>query len=418
MEPYVVDPELLHAFIDEAMLGLSDALPLASELGLSEGGQERVNAIFHPIHSVKGSAAFFGLMSVKAFSHAIEDILEGLRNGSLKPRDELGELISGAIVELQGMLDRVKAGEKEVADAKSYAELLKSLEAAGEEELAFTVGDETVVFTRLKERLPQNLQPLVPWMRGVLQGNSPAHPPVVGDTLKDWESEMEAAIGHSQQLCELSETLMTPSREVQSSELEAVSRLSHAVHDLLTKLGCLSLADLRVKAGRMASHVAEETGKAVRVHAEGDDGVLLKRVYRHLDEALVHLVRNAVDHGIEDESIRVADGKSPQGRVVIETRNSEAGLEVKVTDDGSGIDTQRVLEKGRELGLVSEDESTSAEELIFQPGLSTADEVTELSGRGVGMDIVRRAMEKVGGSVEVLSRKGEGTAFSLTIPLP
>ena len=423
MEPYVVDPELLEAFIEEALQGLDGALPLVSELGGSEESKARIHDIFHPIHSVKGSAAFFCLMKVKALSHATEDVLDRIRKGALVPDEPLIGLLSGVVLELRSMLHRVKDGKPEVADEASYHALLDQVEKAGQQrvEAALPTEAEGAFLTRLKDRLPQKFHPLVAWVKGVLQGHSPSLPPLMEDTAGRWEADVEAAVLRSGELCRAMGVLAALSEAIPDPQLkeagEEIARLSHEVNRSLTRLGCTPLKEIGARAGSVAEHVAQETGKSIRVHVEGDEGFLLRSISRYMDEAMTHLVRNAVDHGIETESVRVAEGKSSAGRVVILARRKGERLVVRIEDDGAGINAKRVLEKGRELGLVQENERVLAEDLIFKPGLSTAAEVTELSGRGVGMDIVRRAMEKVGGVVSVDSRKGKGTSVTLEVPL-
>jgi two-component system chemotaxis sensor kinase CheA len=173
---------------------------------------------------------------------------------------------------------------------------------------------------------------------------------------------------------------------------------------------------------RAARDVAEQAGVRVEVQLRGAELELDRSILDRLSDPLVHLLRNAVDHGIESPDERIAAGKSPVGRIVIEARREKDTIRLSVGDDGAGIDLEAVRQRAAEAGVVHPDLAAdlTAEQiaaLVFEPGLSTAAEVSAISGRGVGMDAVRATLESLGGSVEIASERGRGTTTTLVVPI-
>lgn len=202
-------------------------------------------------------------------------------------------------------------------------------------------------------------------------------------------------------------------------------RMDRAVSDLQRRALSLRTAPLlRVvdTLPRMAREVAHGLGKDVEVELRGAELELDRSILDRLNDPLVHLVRNAVDHGLEDPDVRRENGKAPAGRVVVDARREKDTIRISVTDDGKGIDLEAVLARAVEQGLVHEDlaEDLPADEiaaLVFRPGLSTAGAVSRVSGRGVGMDAVKATIEALGGRVELTSRPGLGTTTTLLVPI-
>ena len=171
---------------------------------------------------------------------------------------------------------------------------------------------------------------------------------------------------------------------------------------------------------RMVRDLCGRLGKQVEVQLQGEQTELDKTVLDKLSDPLVHIVRNAIDHGIEDPEVRVAAGKSPTGTLRLNAYHAGGSIVIEVSDDGAGLDSQRILEKAQNKGLVSPTDSLTEEaihNLIFAPGFSTAAEVNDLSGRGVGMDVVRRNINDLGGNVDIHSKQGQGSTITIRLPL-
>ncbi len=171
---------------------------------------------------------------------------------------------------------------------------------------------------------------------------------------------------------------------------------------------------------RMVHDLGERLGKQVRLKVSGEQTELDKTVMEKIGDPLVHLVRNSIDHGIEVPEARVAAGKAPQGEVHLNAFHRGGNIVIEISDDGAGLDSERILAKAIERGLATPDEGLSEEQihdLIFAPGFSTADQVSDISGRGVGMDVVRKNIKALGGAVDVVSSKGQGSTFTIRLPL-
>jgi len=171
---------------------------------------------------------------------------------------------------------------------------------------------------------------------------------------------------------------------------------------------------------RLVRDLAKKSGKRVQLQMEGEETEIDRNMVEEIYEPLVHMVRNAIDHGIEPPEERRARGKPEEGTVLLRAYHKGGNIVIEISDDGRGLDPEKILKRAREQGLVAEGEELSDKEvlhLIFRPGFSTAEEVTDVSGRGVGMDVVKKAVEKLRGRIEVESTSGEGSTFTLRLPL-
>jgi two-component system chemotaxis sensor kinase CheA len=207
-----------------------------------------------------------------------------------------------------------------------------------------------------------------------------------------------------------------------SDAMSKQSQVLNALQRSVMKIRMVPVDHLFRRVPRVLRDTAKSCGKEVQLVTIGQDTDLDKSILDHLAEPLTHIVRNAVDHGIESPEERVAAGKSPQGFLKLSAYHQANHVVIEVNDDGRGIDAEKVAKKAIASGLVTEEEASRMSEqqkleLIFESGLSTADEVTNVSGRGVGMDVVRSVLARLKGSVQIISVPGKGTTFRLTLPL-
>ena len=204
------------------------------------------------------------------------------------------------------------------------------------------------------------------------------------------------------------------------SVAEEVERLTWDLRDQVLTIRMLPIGGTFTRFKRLIRDLGSELGKDVMLVSEGGETELDKTVIDQLNDPLVHLVRNSIGHGIESPAVRQAIGKPGKGRITLSAKHSGANVVLTVADDGAGLDVARIRAKAVEKGLISEQAELSEREvyaLIFEPGFSTAQEVSNVSGRGVGMDVVRQAIDALRGSIEVRSEEGEGTTFSIKLPL-
>jgi two-component system chemotaxis sensor kinase CheA len=204
------------------------------------------------------------------------------------------------------------------------------------------------------------------------------------------------------------------------SVAEEIERLALELRDTTMGIRMLPIGQLFGRFRRMVHDLGRDHGKKIELVTVGEETELDKTVIERLNDPLIHLIRNAVDHGLEDPASREAAGKPPQGRITLSAKHVGAGVLVSIIDDGRGLDRARIRARAEENGLWAQGAKVTDAELlqaIFQPGFSTANEVTSLSGRGVGMDVVKRAIDNLRGNIDVASTPGQGSIITLQLPL-
>ena len=205
-----------------------------------------------------------------------------------------------------------------------------------------------------------------------------------------------------------------------SSELAMLESLTRDVQERAMAIRAQPISTVFSRVPRLLRDLQASTGKNINLEVSGETTEIDKTIIERLGDPLTHLIRNAADHGIEDAATRTANGKSPDGTLKLSAEQRSGRILIRIEDDGRGIDQAKVLKKAVEKGLVAPDANLSADEinnLIFAPGFSTAETVSSISGRGVGMDVVRQNVKDLGGRITVKTEPGAGTSFILTLPL-
>jgi two-component system chemotaxis sensor kinase CheA len=228
----------------------------------------------------------------------------------------------------------------------------------------------------------------------------------------------ELVIAHS--MVAQDEVVNTGNNHALQKKISHTSKIVRELQDMSMSLRMVPLKGTFSKMARLVRDLSKKIGKNVNFITEGEDTEIDRNLVDVISDPLVHMVRNAVDHGIELPEVREAAGKDKMGQVKLAAYHSAGSVVVEITDDGKGLDRDKVLAKARERGLVAEGTTPSDREIfnmVFEPGFSTADQVTDVSGRGVGMDVVKRNIESLRGQVEIQSEKGRGSVFKMSLPL-
>ena len=202
--------------------------------------------------------------------------------------------------------------------------------------------------------------------------------------------------------------------------LEELQQLTREIQDSVMAIRAQPVKPVFQRMSRIVREIADMTGKSVRLITEGENTEVDKTVIDKLAEPLTHMIRNAVDHGIESPEKRLAAGKSEEGTLRLVAKHRSGRIVIEIADDGAGINRERVRQKAIQNGLIASDSNMSDEEidnLIFHPGFSTADKISDISGRGVGMDVVKRSIQSLGGRISITSRPGQGSVFTMSLPL-
>ncbi len=404
---------ILHTFLDESaeQLALMEEALVALETQPEDA--ETLQTIFRVVHTLKGNAASLGFPRVAAFAHALEDTLQGLRDGTRPVTGGLITLLLRAVDALRQMVPDAVAGNEEGLPA--HEELLARLggggTSPGESESAAAA---VAAMERRHRSWGRRKEDIRAWQE---RGRTLRVDLEKLDRILNLTGEIAIARGRLRQMLE--ERAARAGREVLEAHLEA-DRLYLELQELVMKARMVPVGPTFRQYVRTVRDMAAATGKSVRLSIQDGDVEVDTRVIELLRDPFTHLIRNAVDHGIEPPQVRHAQGKDPAGHISLRAFHQSGSIVIQVADDGAGLDRRRIVERARTQGISAEPEKLAEgelDQLVFEPGFSTAETVTELSGRGVGLDVVRRNVEALRGSVAIQSRPGEGTTISIRLPL-
>lgn len=359
----------------------------------------RLDSIFRFVHTVKGNCGFFDFPRLEALSHAAEDALADCRAGRRAPDSSLVSAVLGVIDRIGEMIAAIDAGEAlPEGDDSSLIDAL----APGAEGPVVQVAAATANEANIKgNSTPRTIRLSVELLDRVMSG----------------VSDMVLARN------ELARRLREAPGQVEvDGAFERLSGIIAEMRDAITRTRMQRIENLFVALPRMVRDLSGELGKQVLVDIDGGDVELDREMIEMIRDPLTHIIRNAVDHGIESPAERLKAGKREIGLLAVSARQSGNQILIEIADDGKGIDASKLVEKAVANGVIERDAAqkmTRGEQLalIFEAGLSTAQAVTAISGRGVGMDVVRSNVERIGGVVEVDSTPGKGTRMTLRVPL-
>lgn len=406
-----------------------------------------ISKIFRIIHTIKGTCGFLGLPRLERLAHKAEDVLGLFRDGKLDVKPEYVSLI------LQ-TLDRIKeitAGLEETGQEPNGddGEIIATLEAVAAGHLGETISnDHHDDIPAMAAPEPVAMEPEVvddPVVDDVAMADVP--PPQQSTQQPAQQAAPQSAPqgqgGESQSLrvnVDVLEDLMTMvselvltrnqllqiTRQNKDSEFVApLQRLNLVVSDLqegVMKTRMQPVGNAWAKLPRIVRDVCNELGKKIDLEMYGQDTELDRQVLEMIKDPMTHMIRNSADHGVELPADRIAAGKPETGKIILRSYHQGGHIMIEVSDDGRGLSAEKIKKKIRENGLATEEqlEAMSTQQIqqyIFHAGFSTADKITAVSGRGVGMDVVRSNIEKIGGSIEMRSVEGKGTHFTIKIPL-
>jgi two-component system, chemotaxis family, sensor kinase CheA len=358
----------------------------------------RLDSIFRFVHTVKGNCGFFEFPRLEALSHAAEDALADVRAGRRQPDGQLVSAVLAVIDRIAEMIGAIDAGEEMPAGDDSG--LIDSLAPGAE-------GTAALATVAVAEG----------------QGRAATAPRTIRLSVELLDRVMSTVSDMVLARNELARRLREAPTEVAvDGAFERLSAIIADMRDAITRTRMQRIENLFVGLPRMVRDLSAELGKQVLVDIEGGDVELDREMIEMIRDPLTHIIRNAVDHGIEKPAERLRAGKREIGILCVSARQSGNQILIDIHDDGRGIDGKKLVAKALDVGLLEMDDASKLSPreqlaLIFEAGLSTAKEVTSISGRGVGMDVVRSNVERIGGIVEVDSKPGQGTRMTLRVPL-
>lgn len=407
--------DLLAEFIAETreMLEASGGEIVAWEA--DPGDRARLDTIFRFVHTVKGNCGFFDFPRLAALSHAAEDALADCRAMRREPDRTLVSAVLAIIDRIAAMVDAIEAGEEFPAGGDEA--LIAALEDAPEPALEAAETRIHATASALVERGEDAAGPATRRADTLAAQRTIRLPVELLDRVMSGVSDMVLArndLAHRLRQAGNQPTIDGP--------FERLTAILSDVRDAITRMRMQRIETLFSALPRLVRDLSAELGKQVMVDLDGGDVELDREMIETIRDPLTHLIRNAIDHGIEAPAARLALGKREIGMLAIAARQSGNTIAIVIRDDGRGLDEERIAAKAIATGLITPAEHAGMGRdklvnLIFEPGFSTAETVSNVSGRGVGLDVVRQNLERVGGSIKVASVPGEGTQFTLQIPL-
>ena len=410
-----IDPALLQEFMAEArehLASLAEGL-----LALESDGKSPVTGAIDPLfratHSVKGSAGFLGFRGLERLAHATETLLDGLRKGTVTPDQAVTDLLLRVTDRLRAAVEALPADTAAAHD--DLIQKIQNVIITGRPDAPARAAPGAGTAT-LKSQPTVEPPPPPADAQGSERSATIRVPVEVIDRLMNLASEL--VLARNQAL----ETLVTPADARGRQLLQRINSVTTDLQQAVMLTRMQPVGTVFNRFPRMVRDLARSLGKRIHLSVTGSEVELDKSVLEKLADPLNHLVRNACDHGLEPPTNRLASGKTEVANLELSARQEGGQILVRVADDGRGIDPGRVKAKALEKGLVGPQDldgltDSQAQALILTPGFSTAEKVTDISGRGVGLDVVKTNLESIGGTLQIDSIPGQGTTFSLRLPL-
>ena len=393
---------------------------------------------FRALHSIKGNSGFFGYAELEKISHAAETILDSLRTGDKKPDKNIMSAILASIDFLRNGARKVTEGLK--IDSCETAKLAEILGALGgesglpSETIQIQAEPESIAFEASSEDLEK--QPAAQYKTGDGQAADAQTKTAVSSSVPSSSQQQYIRVDTEKldALLDLvgemviAESMVANCPDLRGLQLEKFDKAVHHLNKITRDIQETALAMRMIplsstfhKMDRLVRDLSNKFNKKIALEIAGEETEVDKTIIEQISDPLVHIIRNCIDHGLESNDERLKAGKSPVGTVKIEAKHSAGEVWIIIEDDGRGLNREKIIKKAVENSLIEGDGSDLKDEevwkLIFEPGFSTAEKVSNISGRGVGMDVVKRNIEKLRGRVDVRSQKGAGTMIILRIPL-
>jgi len=398
---------ILASFLAESEEGLDVMEQALVQMESNPSEPELLHTIFRVAHSIKGNATSLQLTELSGFAHVVEDLLDVFREQQLLPSAELISLLLKAVDELRAMVSAAQTGPVELTSQQQNLrkEIAREVEKRSKRVVrANGTREESISGTKIDALSNANHRTLRADVDKL-------------DHMLNLTGEIVIAQGRLRQMIE--NLSGDQGRAILEMHREA-ERLYMDLQSEVMSIRMVPVGPLFRQFVRSVRDLARSHGKLARLEVIGGDVEVDTTVLEQLKDPLLHLLRNAVDHGLEKPEARESKGKNPCGLIKLAAAHSAGNIVVTLQDDGAGFDKTKILEKARLVGLISAKDDFRDQEvysLVFRAGFSTAESVTDLSGRGVGLDVVRRNIDTLRGTVDIASAAGKGSTITIRLPL-
>ncbi|MFI5178383.1 MAG: chemotaxis protein CheA [Vicinamibacterales bacterium] len=402
---FAADPEMAALFVADGLDHLSTIENVVLQLESAPGDAALLNDLFRPFHTVKGNAGVLGLMTIQGLAHKMETLLDLARSGAHPIQRADVDVVLSAVDLLTLMIRELPAraaGEpgSDVEDRRLDLMLAVDALLAGAD--------------------PEPTAPTEPAPHTHVARDE-GHDAVKVDTRKlDNLVDMVGELVIAQSILAADPLIARCTEERLNRRLAQLTRITSDLQRTAMSMRMMPVRQTFQKMARLVRDLSRTLNKPVEVTLSGEDTELDRKLIEQVTDPLMHMVRNSIDHGIETAEVRAAAGKPATAQLRLDAHHQAGTIVIEISDDGAGLNTDKILAKGVEHGLVAPGATLTPNEihqLIFQPGFSTADRITDLSGRGVGMDIVRRNIETLRGRIDIQTGRGAGTTFTIRLPL-
>lgn len=442
------DLELLSDFVAEAEENLDTIEVNLIELEQDPTNLEVINEVFRPFHTIKGVSGFLALKKINKLSHTTENLLDGIRGGDLLMDDIMTDAILESVDMLKSLLSRITVGirsgikhkDKDI-NIKTLMEKLESIQAGTFQRVKEPIGEilvrkgvvdqdvieETIEAQRsnpekkIGEILLEEKRASAKDIVSALRDQSP-HKKKVAVQVKVNTEKLDDLVDYTGELV-IAQSMLKQQATKDPTLYQSINQFGQIVTNIQNIAMSMRMIPIKatfMKMIRLVRDLSNKSGKDVSLVMEGEETEIDRNVVDALYEPMVHMVRNSVDHGIEPEDVRLKNGKARRGEITLRAYHKGGQIVIEIEDDGKGLDKDRILEKALNTGLISKDDNLTDNqiyELILNPGFSTAQKITDVSGRGVGMDVVKDGIEKFRGHLNIDSSVGKGTKFLISLPL-
>ena len=447
----IQDESLTRDFIAEGLEYIGEIEVNILNLENDPDNKDYINAIFRPFHSIKGVASFLNLEKIRALAHNLESLLDKARNGEIAVTPalidvvldgadalktligQLRDLLEGKKLEaadldipsLEARIHRIEQGFEVEQGAKKIGEILvddgvlstgkleqtlKEMESSPDKKLGQILIEEGAVKSK---QISQALRKQVDQVTDLTT--------VRVDTIKlDDLIDMVGELVITQTMVQRNLKNQLNADKDLTRNIAQFFRITSSLQRVSTSMRMIPIKQTFQRMSRLVRDLAKNAGKNISVELVGEDTEIDRNMVEEIYNPLVHMIRNSVDHGLETPEERANAGKPEKGVITLKAYHRGGNIVIEIADDGKGLDKEKILSKAIKSGAVQNPETITDSEiykLIFLPGLSTAEKVTDVSGRGVGMDVVKRAVEKLRGKIEIESNLGRGTSFITRFPL-
>ena len=444
------DKDLLGDFVLESLESLGSIEVGLIDLEQDPTDVETINGIFRPFHTIKGVSSFLNLEKINKLSHSAENLLDNARNGKIQIDHTVIDIILESVDMLKQLIEKVQealeAGTsfdnridaaplmKRITELNDLKDSDKPLGEILIEKGVVSAEDVEAGLARQKEEPEKKLGEIFIEDK---KADSKSVISALRDQKKSGRGQVDLQVKVDTKKLDnlvdltgelvINQTMLKQNQSILSLEDQKLNHTLNQLNQITSSLQKTAMAMRMVpikatfqKMVRLIRDLAKNSGKEVSLEMSGEDTEIDRNVVEELYEPMVHMIRNAVDHGLELPEEREAQGKDRKGAVNLRAYQRGGNIIIEIEDDGRGLNKERIIEKARSKKLITDESKLTDSEiynLIFQAGFSTAKKVTDVSGRGVGMDVVKKAIEKLRGRVEIDSRPGLGSKFIISLPL-